>query len=62
MYRERAPPTDVDDVPMFVDHDVAIVSVLDLQEVAHQRIGRHASHKVGSCLGEREGEREGERL
>jgi hypothetical protein len=43
---------------MFVDHDVAIMSVFDLEEVAHQRIGCHAPDKVGSSLGE-VGEREG---
>ena len=46
--------TNVNDVSMFVDHDVPIVSVFDLEEVADYRIGCHATDKVGSSLGERE--------
>ena len=39
--------TDVNDVSMFVHHDVAIVSVFDLQQVTDQRVGSHALDKVG---------------
>ena len=46
--------TDVNDVSMFVDHDIPIMSVFDLEEVAHQRIGCHAPYKVGTSLGERD--------
>ena len=42
--------TDVNDVAMFVHHDVAIVSVFDLQQVTDQRVGSHALDKVGPGL------------
>ena len=35
---------------MFVHHDVAIVSVFDLQQVTDQRVGSHALDKVGPGL------------
>lgn len=42
--------TDVDDVPLLVQHDVAIVPVLDLQQEQQEAIGGHASDKVVACL------------
>ena len=42
---------------MFVHHDVAIMSVFDLQQVTDQRIGSHALDKVGPGLRVREEER-----
>ena len=48
--------TNMNDVSQFVHHDVPVVSVLNLQEVAHQRIGRHAPYKVGTSLGREGGE------
>ena len=38
------------DVSLFVDHDVAIVSVLDLKQVAHQRVGSHTLDEVSTSL------------
>ena len=40
----------VDDVAELVYHDVAVVSVLDLQQVAHHAVRSHADHKVTPCL------------
>jgi len=55
------PLTDVNDVSMFVHHDVAIVSVFDLQQVTDQRVGSHALDKVGPGLwGRRRRSGEGE--
>ena len=47
--------TNVNDVSMFVHHDVAIVSVFDLQQVTDQRVGSHALDKVGPGLWKRKG-------
>ena len=44
--------TNMDDVSMFVHHDVAIVSVFDLEEITDQRIGCHTTNKVSSSLRE----------
>lgn len=37
---------DVDDVAPLIQHDVAVVPVLDLHEEAHQAVARHALDKV----------------
>ena len=42
--------TYVDDVAILVDHDVPVVPVLHLQDVADQRVGRHALDEVGTGL------------
>lgn len=42
--------TNVYDVTSFIDHDVAIVSVLDLQQVADEGIGGHAPDKTAAGL------------
>lgn len=42
--------TDVDNVPGIVDHDVAVVSVLDGQQISDDRIGSHRLDKVDPCL------------
>lgn len=46
----HSPLTDVDDVPLLVQHDVAIVPVLDLQQEQQEAVGGHASDKVVACL------------
>ena len=46
------PLTNVDDVAVPIYHDVAVVSVLDLQDVADQGIGRHALDEVSTGLHE----------
>ena len=43
-------PTIMDDVSVFVDHDVSVVSVFDLQQITHQVVGSHALDKVDSGL------------
>ena len=40
----------MDDVSCLVQHDVPIVSVLDLQQEADDAVGRHRHHKVVTCL------------
>ena len=40
----------MDDVPLLVHHDIPVVPVLDLQQVAYQRVGGHALDEVGSSL------------
>ena len=52
--------TNVNDVTMSVDHDVPVVPVLQLQEVAHQGVPSHTAHKVGTSLNTDSEEREGE--
>lgn len=42
--------TDVDDVALLVQHDVAVVSVLDLQQEQQEAVGGHASDKIVACL------------
>lgn len=42
--------TDVDDVALLVQHDVAVVPVLDLQQEQQEAVGGHASDKVVACL------------
>lgn len=42
--------TDVDDVSLLVQHDVAIVPVLDLQQEQQEAVGRHASDEVVARL------------
>lgn len=42
--------TYVDDVSLLVQHDVAVVPVLDLQQEQQEAVGRHASDKVVACL------------
>lgn len=46
---EDEPEIDVDDVAPIIDHDVAIVSVLDLKDVANHRIGREGFYEVEPC-------------
>lgn len=38
----------MNDVPVFVDHNVSVVSILDLQQIANHRIGSHRFDKVAS--------------
>lgn len=38
-----------------VNHDVAIMPVFDLQNVAEHRVGCHGLHKVVACLLELDG-------
>ena len=45
-----APPTDVDEVALLVQHDVAIVPVLDLQQEEQEAVGGHAADEVVACL------------
>ena len=40
------------DVSLLVDHDVAIVPVLDLKQVAHQGVGSHTLDEVSTSLSE----------
>lgn len=42
--------TDVDDVALLVQHDVAVVPVLDLQQEQQEAVGGHASDEVVACL------------
>ena len=43
--------TDMYDIAVLVYEDVPVVPVLELEEVAHQRVSGHATNKVGSGLG-----------
>lgn len=45
----------MDDPALAVDHDVAIVAVLDLDEVAQQRVGGHRLDEVDARLLEFDG-------
>jgi len=45
------------DVSLLVDHDVAIVPVFDLEDVADQRVGCHALDEIGTGLEEPDKER-----
>jgi len=47
---EHEAKVDVDDVAALVQHDVAIVPVLDLQEEADQAVPCHALYKVSLSL------------
>lgn len=38
--------TNVNDVPIFVNHNVAIVPVLDLQQIANDGIGGHGFDEI----------------
>lgn len=38
--------TDVDDVALLVQHDVAVVPVLDLQQEQQEAVGGHAADEV----------------
>lgn len=40
----------MDDVPFSVDHDVSVVTILDLQDVAGDRVGGHTLDEVHSSL------------
>lgn len=46
---------DVDYVAGFVDHDVSVVTVLELQEVGDDGVGSHALDEVGACFLESSG-------
>ena len=50
VYIRHTKHTDMYYVSLFSDHNIPIVPVLDLQQVSHQRICRHAVDKVGPCL------------
>ena len=43
---EDEPEVDVDDVAPIVDHDVAIVTVLDLKDIAHYGVGWETLYEV----------------
>ena len=49
-YIQYSTVTNVNDVSLLVDHDVAIVSVLKLKEIAHQRVGSHAYNELVTGL------------
>lgn len=36
----------MDDMALAINHNVGIVPILDLKEVAHQRVGGHRADKV----------------
>jgi len=40
----------VNDVPFSVDHDVSVVTILDLKDVAGDRVGGHTLDEVHSSL------------
>jgi hypothetical protein len=44
---EQEPKVDVRDATAAVDHNVAVVPVLDLDDVAQERVRRHGLDKVG---------------
>jgi hypothetical protein len=50
----QARRTDVCDTTSSVDHDVAVMTILDLNDVAEERVGRHRLDKVGASLLERD--------
>jgi len=43
----------VDDVPFPIDHDIPVMPILDLQDVASHRVRRHGLDKVQSGFLER---------
>lgn len=47
--------TNVDEVSLAVQHDVAVVSVFDLQQEEQQAVGRHTADEVVPCLQRRVG-------
>ena len=47
---EHEAEVDVDDVASLVEHDVAVMPVLDLQEEANQAVPCHALYKVSLGL------------
>lgn len=42
-------PTDVYNVSVLVDHDVAVVPILDLQQIADHRVGGHWLDEIAAC-------------
>lgn len=44
--RREVISTDVDDVAGAVDHDVAVVSILELQQETEHAVSRHAANEV----------------
>lgn len=42
--------TDVNDMPFSVDHDVSVVTILDLEDVAGDGVGGHTLDEVHSSL------------
>ncbi len=40
----------MNDVSVLVEHNVSVVSVLNLKKVADQAVGRHADDKISTCL------------
>ncbi len=40
----------MDDVSCIIDHNVPIVSILNLKNVTDERIGCHAFYEIPSCL------------
>lgn len=47
---EQETEVDVDDVSIAVDHDVAVVTVLDLEDVAGDGVGGHGLNEVHARL------------
>jgi len=41
---------DVDEMALLIDHDIAIMSVLDLQDVADDAVGSETLGEIESCL------------
>jgi len=46
LFGQHEPEVDVNDVAVSIQHDVTVMPVFDLQDVAHQGIGGHAHHKI----------------
>lgn len=47
---ESPQPTDVDEVALAVQHDVAVVSVFDLQQKQQEAVGGHAADEIITSL------------
>ena len=50
--REHEPEVDVDEVPVAVEEDVAVVPVLDLQQVRDEGVARERLGEVALCADE----------
>lgn len=40
----------MDDMPVQINHDVAVMAILDLQQKAEHGIASHASHEIPPCF------------
>ena len=41
--------TDMNDVTIFVNHNIAIMTIFDLQQETKDTVGRHWSYEIASC-------------